>query len=87
MAGPTSPKVFPIRALADGMEHAFNPFTAGAGFNGQDIRTLAIWTAVGIFLMLRFLRRPQGEVRMSVGSPMSATGRTSVRPVVRFGRF
>jgi ABC-2 type transport system permease protein len=56
-------KIFPIRALADGLEYAFNPFTSGAGFNGQDIRTLAIWTAVGVFLMMRFLRRPQGEVR------------------------
>lgn len=56
-------KVFPIRPLADGLEHAFNPFTTGAGFSGQDLRTLTIWAVVGIFLMLRFLRQPQGEVR------------------------
>jgi ABC-2 type transport system permease protein len=56
-------KIFPIRAVADGLQHAFSPFTTGAGFSGQDLRTLAIWTGVGIFLMLRFLRRPQGEVR------------------------
>ena len=55
-------KFFPIRPLADGLEHAFNPFTTGAGFSGQDLQTLAIWTVVGIFLMLRFLRQPQGEV-------------------------
>ena len=55
-------KFFPIRPLADGLEYAFNPFTHGAGFNGEDLRTLAIWTVVGIFLMMRFLRRPQGEV-------------------------
>ena len=55
-------KFFPIRPLADGLEYAFNPFTRGAGFNGEDLRTLAIWTVVGIFLMMRFLRRPQGEV-------------------------
>ena len=54
-------KIFPVRALADGLEYAFNPHTLGAGFNGQDIRTLLIWTAVGIFVMLRFLRQPQGE--------------------------
>jgi ABC-2 type transport system permease protein len=54
-------KIFPIRALADGMQHAFNPFTTGAGFNSGDVRTLAVWTAIGVFLMLRFLRRPQGE--------------------------
>ncbi|MBV8944873.1 MAG: ABC transporter permease, partial [Solirubrobacterales bacterium] len=56
-------KIFPIRALADGLENAFDPRTLGSGLNGQDLRTLAIWTAVGVFLMIRFLRQPQGEVR------------------------
>jgi ABC-2 type transport system permease protein len=55
-------KIFPIRPLADGLEHVFNPYTVGAGFDGQDLRTLAIWTVVGVFMMMRFLRRPQGEV-------------------------
>ena len=55
-------KFFPIRPLADGLQYAFNPHTTGAGFNGTDIRALAIWTAVGVFLMLRSLRQPQGEV-------------------------
>lgn len=54
-------KIFPIRPLADGLQYAFNPHTVGPGFNAQDLRTLAGWTAVGIFLMVRFLRRPQGE--------------------------
>ena len=26
-------------------------------------KALAIWAAVGVYLMLRFLRRPQGEQR------------------------
>jgi ABC-2 type transport system permease protein len=55
--------LFPIRPLADGLQYVFNPHTAGPGFNATDIRTLAIWTAAGAFLMLRSLRRPQGEVR------------------------
>ena len=55
-------KFFPIRALADGLQYAFNPHTTGAGLNGTDLRTLAIWTVVGIVMMLRFLRQPQGEV-------------------------
>jgi ABC-2 type transport system permease protein len=55
-------KVFPVRALADGMQYAFDPRTTGAGFKGGDIQTLVIWIAVGVFLMLRFLRQPQGEV-------------------------
>ncbi len=54
-------KVFPIRPLADGLQYAFDPRVHGAGFNGQDLRSLAIWTVVGIFMMLRFLNQPQGE--------------------------
>ena len=55
-------KVFPIRPLADALEYAFNPHTAGVGFKGADLESLAIWTAVGVYLMIRFLRQPQGEV-------------------------
>jgi ABC-2 type transport system permease protein len=55
-------KFFPIRPLAHGLQYAFNPHTTGVGFNATDLRSLAIWTAVGIFLMMRFLRQPQGEV-------------------------
>jgi ABC-2 type transport system permease protein len=55
-------KTFPIQPLANGLQYAFNPHTTGAGLNGADIRTLGIWTVAGIYLMLRALRRPQGEV-------------------------
>ena len=54
-------KVFPIRPLADGLQYAFDPRTVGSGVNGADLRALAIWTAVGIYLMVRFLRQPLGE--------------------------
>jgi len=53
---------FPIKPLANGLQYAFNPHTAGAGFNATDLRGLAIWTAVGVWLMVRYLRQPQGEV-------------------------
>jgi ABC-2 type transport system permease protein len=56
-------QIFPIRPLANGLQTAFNPFSHGAAVSGQDVKTLLIWTAVGIFLMVRFLRRPHGEVR------------------------
>jgi ABC-2 type transport system permease protein len=56
-------QIFPIRPLANGLQTAFNPFTKGPAIVGADVRTLAIWTVIGIFLMLRFLRQPQGEVR------------------------
>jgi ABC-2 type transport system permease protein len=52
-------KVFPIRALADGLQHAYNPFTTGSGLEGSDLLTLAIWLVVGIAAMIRFLRRPE----------------------------
>ena len=54
-------KVFPVRALADGLQYAFDPRTTGAGFRGSDLRSLLIWTAIGGFMMVRYLRRPQGE--------------------------
>jgi ABC-2 type transport system permease protein len=54
--------VFPIKPLADGLQHAFDPRVSGAAINGHDLRTLAIWTVVGVWLMFRFLRQPQGEV-------------------------
>jgi ABC-2 type transport system permease protein len=52
---------FPIRSLADGLQYAFDPRTTGTGLNGADLRGLLIWTIVGVFLMVRFLRQPQGE--------------------------
>ncbi len=54
--------IFPVKALADAAQYAFDPRTHGAGFKGSDLVNMAIWTAVGLFLMVRFLRRPQGEV-------------------------
>ena len=58
----TIAKIFPIRPLADGLQYAFDPRTTGAGFRGSDLRSLAIWTLIGVIMMLRFLRQPQGEV-------------------------
>ncbi|HEY2769679.1 MAG TPA: ABC transporter permease [Solirubrobacteraceae bacterium] len=52
---------FPVHALADGLQYAFDPRTTGAGLNGADVRTLVIWTAVGIVLMMKFLRKPMGD--------------------------
>jgi ABC-2 type transport system permease protein len=57
----TIAKIFPIRALADGLQHGFDPRTTGSGLNGPDLRTLAVWTVIGVMLMLKFLRHPQGE--------------------------
>ena len=54
-------EIFPVHALADSLQYAFNPHTTGAGINGTDVRTLAIWLVIGIVLMVRFLRKPLGE--------------------------
>jgi ABC-2 type transport system permease protein len=53
---------FPIKALADGLQYVFDPRNHGAGLNGADLRTLVIWSVIGVLLMLSFLRQPQGEV-------------------------
>jgi ABC-2 type transport system permease protein len=51
---------FPIRPLAHALQYVFNPFTAGSGIEATDLETLGIWLIVGIFLMVRFLRKPAG---------------------------
>jgi ABC-2 type transport system permease protein len=50
---------FPIHALADGFQYAFNPHTDAPGIRGSDVETLVIWTIVGVMMMRRFLRQPQ----------------------------
>jgi ABC-2 type transport system permease protein len=54
-------QIFPIRALADSFQYAFDPRTQGIGIKAGDLITLAIWLVIGIRLMLLFLRRPQGD--------------------------
>lgn len=53
--------IFPINALARALQYGFDPRHGGAGFDWTHLSTLAIWTLIGAFLMIRFLRRPQGE--------------------------
>ena len=58
----TIAELFPIRALASGLQYVFDPLHHGSLFYGSALRTLAIWTAIGVYLMFRFLQQPQGEV-------------------------
>ncbi len=53
-------EIFPIHALANAFQYAFDPRTAAPGIKGGDLLTLAIWLAVGVWLMVRFLRQPVG---------------------------
>jgi ABC-2 type transport system permease protein len=54
--------LFPIRALANGLQYVFDPRNHGAGLDGPALRVLAIWTVIGVVMMVKFLRQPQGEV-------------------------
>jgi ABC-2 type transport system permease protein len=46
---------FPVKALADALQFAYDPRTHGAGVAGHDLVVLALWAAAGIGLM-RFFR-------------------------------
>jgi ABC-2 type transport system permease protein len=46
--------IFPVKHLSDAMQTAFNPFTAGSGFEWGDLAIIAAWGAVGMILALRF---------------------------------
>ena len=46
-------KVFPVQHLAHGLQHAFQPGTAGIGLNWSDLGALGIWAAIGVVVALR----------------------------------
>jgi ABC-2 type transport system permease protein len=58
----TIAELFPVRALAEGLQYIFDPRNHGSLLYASSLRTLAIWTAIGVYLMFRFLNQPQGEV-------------------------
>jgi ABC-2 type transport system permease protein len=55
--------IFPIKNLAVSFQYAFNPQHHGLGLDGHALLNLAIWTAVGTWLMMGFLRQPLGDVK------------------------
>jgi hypothetical protein len=74
--------IFPIKALASSLEYLFDPRHHGAGLDGSDLKVLVIWTVVGVFLMLRFLRKPMGDAGVRAmwlgrGSPWGPDRRSS----------
>lgn len=52
----TTAKIFPVRALAHGLQYAFHPATVGTGVVGIDLMILAIWTVVGLRICQRWFR-------------------------------
>jgi ABC-2 type transport system permease protein len=52
-------RVFPVQHLSDGLHHAFDPATHGAGIVWSDIAVLAAWGVVGLAVALwRFTWTP-----------------------------
>ena len=51
---------FPIQPLANALQYAFNPHTTGVGVNVTDLWVLAGWTSIGVWLMILFMRSPEG---------------------------
>jgi ABC-2 type transport system permease protein len=54
--------LFPIKALATALQYVFDPRHHGLAFDGAELRTLGVWLIIGLYLMVRFLRQPMGEV-------------------------
>ncbi|MFN8053518.1 MAG: ABC transporter permease [Acidimicrobiales bacterium] len=52
----TTAKIFPVRALAHGLQHAFDPASPGTGIVWTDLMVLAIWTVVGLRVCQRWFR-------------------------------
>jgi ABC-2 type transport system permease protein len=45
--------IFPVRHLANALLVAYNPHTAGLGFAGLDLLTVAAWGAAGLLIAVR----------------------------------
>jgi ABC-2 type transport system permease protein len=52
----TLAKVFPVRALAHGLQFAFDPATTGSGVVGDDLAVLGIWIVVALVVIARRFR-------------------------------
>jgi ABC-2 type transport system permease protein len=49
-------KIFPVRALAHGLQYSFHPASAAPGVAGTDLMVLGIWTVVGLRVCQRWFR-------------------------------
>ncbi len=49
-------EVFPLRMLADALQHAYDPAVHGAALRPHDLLLLAAWGAAGLRLSQRFLK-------------------------------
>lgn len=53
--------VFPVKALADALQFAYDPRTSGTGVAGHDLIVLGLWAAAGITLMRFFRWQPRAS--------------------------
>ena len=52
----TTARIFPVRALAHGLQTAFDPATPGHGVVGGDLLVLGAWTLAAVAVSLRWFR-------------------------------
>ena len=64
-------KLFPMQQLADGLQYAFDPRTAGLGFKAGNLGNLLVWTVVGAVLAV--IGGVSGKVLSAMG--FGASGR------------
>jgi ABC-2 type transport system permease protein len=48
--------IFPVKHFATALEATFNPFVPGSGFQWGHLGMLALWTAIGVVVAVRFFR-------------------------------
>jgi ABC-2 type transport system permease protein len=48
--------IFPVKHFARALEGTFNPFVHGNGFQWGHLGVLALWTAIGVVVAVRFFR-------------------------------
>lgn len=53
--------VFPVKALADALQFAFDPRHSGVGIAGHDLIVLALWAAAGVASMRFFRWEPRAS--------------------------
>jgi len=46
--------IFPVKHFANALQHCYNPYVSGAGFQWGDLGVMALWGAAGAVIALRY---------------------------------
>ena len=57
-------KLFPLEHIVHAFDRAFSPGVAGGGWSPDDLWSMAVWTAVGLFVATRRFRAEPGDERV-----------------------